>query len=111
MCREGSSARNGGLEGWSQPCCFEMPGELSSPQCLPSLTVGFPRARRGDGERQPEGVGTKEFGSHLYEGSFLKVSKKKRRERAVQVFQRETTYSNLQEAKEGKSGTSRSPKG
>lgn len=33
------------------------------------------------GERQPGGVETKEFGSHLYKGSFLKVSKKKREKR------------------------------
>lgn len=42
------------------------------------------------GERPPGGVETKEFGSHLYKGSFLKVSKKKKekRERSTAVSER-----------------------
>ena len=111
VCREGSSARYRGLEGWSQPCCFEMPGEYLLPSAFLLLQSDSQEPEGEMGERQPGGVETKEFGSHLYKGSFLKVSQKKRKEREVQVFRRETTYSDLQEAKEGKAGTSRSQKG
>ena len=67
-------------------------------------------ARRGDGERQPEGVGTKEFGSHLYEGSFLKVSKKREEREQSRCFREKPhipIYKRLKKENQAQAGAQR----
>jgi len=61
------------------------------------------------GERQPGGVETKEFGSHLYKGSFLKVSKKREKREQSRCFGEKPHIPIYKRLK--KAGTSRSQKG